>query len=69
MFVNQLDLVFDLHHEDSLKAEIREVKGNTVRVSVKDSTPIYSDFNKFLRHNDSKRELFSLITDKVPKFT
>ena len=36
---------------------------------MKDSTPIYSDFKKFLRHNDNKTELFSLIADKVLKFT
>ena len=66
--VNQLDLVFDVQREDSLEGETREGRGNAVRVSVKDLTPIYKDF-KFLRHNDNKTELFSLIADKVPKFT
>ena len=68
--VNQLDLVFfDVYLEDSLKADTREGKGNAFRVSMKDSTPIYNDFKKFLRHNDSEAEFFLLIVDKVPKST
>ena len=42
--VNQLDLDFDVYRENSLKVETREGRGNVVRVSVKDLTPIYSDF-------------------------
>ena len=38
---------------------------NAVRVSVKDVTPVYNDFKKFLRHNEHKTELFSLIADKI----
>ena len=67
--VNQLDLVFYVYREDSLNGEAWEGRGNAVRVSVKDSTTIYSDFKKFLRHNNNKTELFLLIADKVPKFT
>ena len=37
-----------------------------MRVSVKDVTPVYNDFKKFLRHNENKTELFSLIADKIP---
>ena len=67
--VNQLNLVFDVYSEDSSKAETQEGRENAARVSVKDSTPIYSNFKKFFSHNDNKTELFLLIADKVPKFT
>lgn len=52
--VNQLHLVFDIDHEDSLKAETYEARGNAVHFSVKDLAPIDSDFKKFLRYNDSR---------------
>ena len=63
--VNQLGLFFDVYREDSLKAETLEGRGDAARVSVKDSTPIYSDFKKFFKHSDNKTELFFLIADKV----
>ena len=72
MTVNQLVLVFNVHPENSLKTETRKGRGNAVGVSVKDSTPLYSDLRElYLRnkHNDNKIELFSLIADKVPKVT
>ena len=50
-----------------LKADTREDR--ECYVFVKDSPPIYSDFMKFLRRSNSKIELFSVIADKVPKFT
>ena len=57
--VNQLDLVFDVYPEDSLKAETQEVRENAVRVYMKDLILIYSDFKKFLRHNDNKTYFFA----------
>lgn len=62
-------IVFNLYRDGSLKAETREGRENVIRVSVTDSTLIYSSFKKFLRYNDNKTEVFSLIADKVPKFT
>lgn len=38
--VNQLDLVFDVYREDSLKAEARKSRGKAVRLSVKDLNPV-----------------------------
>ena len=67
--VSQLNLVFDVYSEDSLKAETQEGRENGARVSVKDSTPIHSNFKKFFSHNDNETELFLLIADEVPKFT
>ena len=55
--VNQLDFVLDVYREE-LKGETWEGKGNAVHVSVNDSTPIYSGFKKFLRHNDKKKNCF-----------
>ena len=53
MPVNQLHFVFHVYDEDSLKAETREGRGKGVCVSRRDSTPTYSDFKKFLRHNEN----------------
>ena len=39
-----------------------------MRVSVKESTPIYSDFKNFLRHDDNKTELFQLIAKSISDF-
>ena len=67
--VNQINLVFDVYREDSLMAEMQEGRGNAFRISMNDSTLIYSDFKKFLRYNDNKVKSFLLITDKVPILT
>ena len=48
MTVNQLVLIFDVHPENSLKTETRKGRGNAVDVSVKDSTPLYSDFKRIV---------------------
>ena len=37
-------------------------------VSVKEYTPIYNDFKKFLCHDDNKTELFQLIAQSIPDF-
>ena len=63
--VERLDLVFDVYREDSSKAETRDCRESSVRVSVMDTTPIVKDFKRFLRHNDNKTELFCMIADKV----
>lgn len=57
MPVNQLYFVFHVYDEDSLKAETRQGRGKAVCVPLKDSTPTYSDFKKFFRHNENKTEL------------
>ena len=63
--VERLDLVFNVYCEDSLKAETRDGRGSSVQVSVKDRTPIFKDFKRFLHHNDNKTKLFCMIADKV----
>ena len=68
MPVDRLDLVLNVYHQDSLKAETWENRGNAVRVSVKHTTLIYTYIKKFFRHSDNKIELFWLIIDRVPKF-
>ena len=38
------DIVFDVYRELSIKAQTRESRGSSVRVSVRDNTPVYGNF-------------------------
>ena len=66
--VENVDVVFDVYKEMSLKQKTRErrSKGNVLRTLVRHDTPIqHSKFQKFLRVNENKIELFELIADHV----
>ena len=57
--VNRLDIVWDEYIADSLKAETRTRKG--IRRRVEPSNTILANWQEFLRINDNKIELFSLL--------
>jgi len=54
----RLDFVFDVYKKNSLKSQTRESRGKGTRVSVRKETPIPKDFQKFLRNDKNKTELF-----------
>jgi len=61
--VQRVDMVFEVYREDSFKSQTRESRGKGLRVAVRKNTPIPKDFQKFLREDDNKSELFQMLTD------
>ena len=60
-----LDLVFDVYNENSLKSQIRENRGGGMRKSACKVTPICNDFQKFMRNDTNKTELFKIVAEAV----
>ncbi len=58
----RLDIVFDFYQENSLKSQTRENRGEEIRVSVRKDTPICKNFQKFMRNDRNKTELFEMIS-------
>ena len=65
--VQQLDIVFDVYLKGSCKRGTWEGHGkkDSVKLSIKENTPIYRKFAKVLKLNDNKTELFNLIADTL----
>ena len=61
--VERVDMVFDVYRENSLKSHTRESCGKGLRISIRKNTPIPKDFQKFLRDDDNKNELFQMLAD------
>ena len=61
----RLDLVFDVYNENSLISQTRENRGGGMRISVRKDTPICNDFQKFMRNDTDKTELFKMIAEAV----
>ena len=61
----RVDLVFDVYRHDSLKSETRQTRGEGVRISVRKNTPVYKDFQRFMRNDTNKTELFNMISNEV----
>ena len=63
--VTRVDLVWDIYHPDSLKRGTREARGHGIKVQVKGNTKVPSNWTGFLRVDDNKAGLFSLIAESV----
>ena len=63
--MGRVDVVFDVYLKDSLKSETRERRGSGTRISVRETTPIWGQWQQFLRDDDNKTELFGLLADKL----
>ena len=61
--VDRLDVVFDVYRERSLKSQTRENRGEGIRISLRKDTKIYKDFQKFMRNDLNKTELFKMISE------
>ena len=59
----RLDLVFDVYNEKSLKSQTRENRGGGMRKSARKDTPICNDFQKFMRNDTNKTELFKTVAE------
>ena len=60
-----VDLVWDKYNGKSLKSETRQDRGLGQRRKIGGSTPIPSDWQKLLRVNENKTELFSYLSQFV----
>lgn len=63
--VKQVDLVWDVYKEGSLKKATRERRGTGQRRQVTMSTRIPTDWKGFLRNDENKDELFLLLASYV----
>lgn len=61
----RLDLVWDEHQADSLKASTRERRGKGVRRRVEANTFIPGNWQEFLRIDDNKSELFTFLAKRA----
>ena len=55
--IDRLDLVFDIYRTKCTKSQTRASRVKSIRVSVRKKTPIYKEFNVFMRDNENKRNL------------
>ena len=62
---SRIDVVFDVYTEGSLKAETRERRGRGVRIAVKESTPVWKNWQQFLKVEENKSELFHLLAQDL----
>eukprot|EP00112_Aurelia_sp_Birch-Aquarium-sp1_P011752 Seg2473.2 transcript_id=Seg2473.2/GoldUCD/mRNA.D3Y31 product="hypothetical protein" protein_id=Seg2473.2/GoldUCD/D3Y31 len=63
--LRRIDVVFDRYFPNSLKSDTREKRGTGTRISVKASTPICNNWRQFLRVDEKKEELFSLLAKQL----
>ena len=64
--VRQVDIVWDVYREDSLKAGTRESRGKTQPVKVVSNTIIPKNWSNFLRNDKNKSELFKHLAQAIP---
>ena len=62
---NRVDVVWDQYSDNSLKSQAREkrARGGHERRRVTASSPLPKNWHQFLRHDENKTELFSLLND------
>ena len=61
----RVDVVFDQYKLDSLKSYTREVRGTGERQKVTLTGHVPNNWESFLRNNDNKTELYSLLAKIV----
>ena len=61
--VQRLDLVFNIYLPNSLKIQMRDIKGIGIWVSVRKYTPLLKNFNVFERNDVNKTELFQMLVE------
>lgn len=64
----RVDIVWDKYKENSIKNTTREKRGKGQRRKVTEDTKIPANWKGFLQDNSNKKELFSLLTNKVANF-
>ena len=62
---SRIDIVWDVYRKDSLKSATREKRGSGRRRKVFPSTHIPSNWQSFLRVDDNKTDLFSLLAQQA----
>ena len=62
---NRVDIVWDVHMEDSLKATTREKRGKGVQRRVASTTVLPSKWKDFLHLNDNKTEIFRFLSKQA----
>ena len=62
---SRIDILWDVYRKDSLKSATREKRGSGTRRKVFPSTRIPSNWQSFLRVDDNKTELFSLVAQQA----
>ena len=63
------DIIFDVYHQSSLKAEARCKRGKAIRKRVTATSKTPSNCESFLRDTTNKTELFHFFADKVAEMT
>ena len=61
----RVDVVWDSYKKDSLKSHTREQRGTGQRRKVVGSAPIPGDWQKFLRVDENKTELFQFLSTSL----
>ena len=67
--MKRVDLIWDLYEKDSLKQETRKERGIGTRLSVHANTKLPNNWSGFLRCDENKSELFSLIAQEICNMT
>ena len=67
--ITRIDVVFDRYLETSLKNDTSESRGSRIRISVKEDTPFWKNWQQFLRENENKKELFRMLAEDLVRAT
>ena len=67
--VRRVDIVFNVYLPDSLKLTTRQKIGKGSRRRVEANKSVPNNWSEFLRINETKKELFELLSDKVATAT
>ena len=59
--MQRVDVIFDRYISGSLKSEMREGRGTEIRILVNETTPIWRNWQQFLRNDGNRKELFHLL--------
>ena len=63
--VKRVDIIWDVHRQDSLKAATREKRGSGTCRRVTSYSQILKNWKSFLRVNENKTELFQFLAKQV----
>jgi len=66
---DRTDIVFDVYRPSSLKAETRSKRGSGVKRRVSGNGRLPPNWQKFMRDNDNKTELFIFLADKIAQMS
>ena len=65
--LQQVDILFGTYEQNTIKSDTRDSRGKGIRFSVWQDTPVYKNFQDFMRCDKNKTEIFQMISNSLSK--